>query len=120
MAACAPREARMRLLKTSGTLCAFSLALAIGASPALAQDRGQRQDPSQGEGGNARAGGNQGGAVDKGTQELIGHALSMAIESSALMSIAQQGGSSGMYGPGSGHGTRGTTGGGSGFGTGSG
>ena len=95
----------MRRLKTSGTLCAFSLALAIGASPALAQDRGQ--DRNQGQGANARAGGNHGGAADKGTQELIGHALSMAIESSALMSIAQQGGYSRSSATGSGsQGTR--------------
>src|SRR3954470_21714408 len=100
MAVSTSREARMRLLKTSGTLCAFGLAVAIGASPALAQDRGQGQDRNQGA--NARAGGSQGGAADKGTQELIGHALSMAIESSALMSIAQQGGYSRMYGGGQG------------------
>ena len=102
----------MRRFKTSGTLCAFGLAVAIGAGPAEAQDRGQGQDQNQGQGCRARAGGSQGGAADKGTQELIGHALSMAIESSALMSIAQQGGYSRMYGSGSGQGTRGTTGGG--------
>src|SRR3954453_23634846 len=110
MAASTSREARMRLLRTSGTLCAFGLALAIGAGPAMAQgqDRNQGQSPAAG----ARAGRSEGGAADKGTQELIGHALSMAIESSALMSIAQQGGYSRMYG--GGQGTRGTSGGGKG------
>jgi hypothetical protein len=90
----------MRVLKTSRKLCAFGLAAALvaGSAPAEAQGPGQRASGRV----------NQGSAIDKGTQELIDHALSMAIESSGLMMTARQGGYGRVSGPVGRQGVRGT------------
>jgi hypothetical protein len=68
---------RERIVKIIGV---FGLAAAIGSGPGLAQAPAV-EAPGQG------AAGSQTRTDD---QELIGHALAMAIESSGLMSVAQQ------------------------------
>ncbi|MFO0890537.1 MAG: hypothetical protein U0790_15515 [Isosphaeraceae bacterium] len=87
-----------------GRVAAFATASAIIAGSAMAQAQREEHQGGHREGGGQQAGGQRagnqhGGQSQSGTQELIGHALSMAIESSALMGAVQQGTYSRAYGP---------------------
>lgn len=101
-----------------GGVTAFALASALGAGVAMAQAQGGGNQGKENHGGSNQGGRQPSSRPRIGSQELIGHALSMAIESSGLMATAQQGSYNRAYGPAMG--PRGSTGVGIGRGTGAG